>query len=323
MALAAVVGLEFAATGALVWWAGWPNIWHAISLGNAFWFLLCAAGQLLAYFGYTLALRAVASVDDGVELSVPAAFGIVSIGFAPVFSANTSGGFSIDLVALRAAGMERKRAFERVLGLSALEYALLAPTVAVCGVFLYFGIGGDASAAVALPWLAVIPGAFVAAWLTLPRYKQRFGNRAGAGRIRRGFAHLVSALTVLRTLLLDSKQRWLAFVGAALYWAGDITTLWAALQVFDLHLSLPVLVLAYGTGWALTRRSLPLGGPGLVEILLAYVLTWFHLRFGAAAAGVVAYRIFNFWLALLPAAATLPFSKRIQQQLAQAAAHDA
>ena len=58
---------------------------------------------------------------------------------------------------------------------------------------------------------------------------------------------------------------------------GDILTLWAALRVFDVHISAPALVLGYGTGWALTRRSLPLGGPGLVEILLAFVLTWFHV----------------------------------------------
>jgi uncharacterized membrane protein YbhN (UPF0104 family) len=79
-------------------------------------------------------------------------------------------------------------------------------------------------------------------------------------------------------------------------------------------LSVGVLVLVYGTGWALTRRSLP--GPGLVEILLAYVLTWFHLNFAAAAAGVVAYRLFNFWLALIPAAAVLPFGRRLERELA-------
>ena len=45
----------------------------------------------------------------------------------------------------------------------------------------------------------------------------------------------------------------------------------------------------------------------MVEILLAWVLTWFHVDFAAAAAGVVAYRLFNFWLALVPAAAVLPF----------------
>ena len=82
-----------------------------------------------------------------------------------------------------------------------------------------------------------------------------------------------------------------------------------------MHVSAPALVLGYGTGWALTRRSLPLGGPGVVEILLAFVLTWFHVNFADAAAAVVAYRLFNFWLALLPAAAIVPLSNSIEHRL--------
>jgi uncharacterized membrane protein YbhN (UPF0104 family) len=320
LAFVAVFGLEAAALGGLVWWAGWQPIWHALRAENALWFAVCVVSQMVAYFGYTLALRAVASVDGGVDLDLSVSLAIVSIGFAPVFSANTSGGFSIDRVALRQTGMTRRMAFVRVLALSALEYAVLAPAIAVCGLMLFFHLGGQVSADIALPWLTVVPGAIAAAWFTSPRRGGRFRLRRGDGRIRRGFAHGIAGLTVLRHLLCDAHRRPAALVGAALYWVGDMATLWAALRVFDVRLSLPVLVLAYGTGWALTRRSLPLGGPGLVEVLLAYVLTWFHLEFGAAAAGVVAYRLFNFWLAIVPAAAVVPFAKRLQRRLAHAAA---
>ena len=44
-----------------------------------------------------------------------------------------------------------------------------------------------------------------------------------------------------------------------------------------------------------TRRSLPFGGPGIVEIMLAFVLTRRDVPFAPAAAGVVAHRHFNFW----------------------------
>jgi uncharacterized membrane protein YbhN (UPF0104 family) len=185
---------------------------------------------------------------------------------------------------------------------------------------LYFGIGGKASASLTLPWLAVLPGAVLAAWLTSPGRGDRFTYRADERTLRCGLAHAVAALTLLRRLIEEWRRHGLAFLGAALYWIGDIVTLWAALRVFDLRLPVTVLVLAYSTGWALTRRALPLGGPGLVEILLAWVLTWFHLNFAQAAAGVVAYRIFNFWLALVPAAAVLPFARRLQRDLARAAA---
>jgi uncharacterized membrane protein YbhN (UPF0104 family) len=206
-----------------------------------------------------------------------------------------------------------------VVALSMLEYAVLAPVVAVAGLLLYFHVAGEASADIALPWLAVVPGAALAVWLTSPRRAQRFRPGRDAGRARRVCAYGVEALTLLRKAAADPR-RLSAFAGAALYWAGDMTTLWAALRVFDVRLSIPVLVLAYGTGWALTRRSLPLGGPGVVEVLLAWILTWFDIRFANAAAGVVAYRLFNFWLAMIPAALVLPFARRLQRKLARAAA---
>jgi uncharacterized membrane protein YbhN (UPF0104 family) len=321
LTLLVVVGLEFAATGGLVWWAGWDQIQGALSKQNATWFAVCAMGQLVAYLGYALALKATAGVEDGIELPFPAALAVVSVGFGPMFSANTSGGFSVDYLTLREAGMEGRKAFDRVLALSALEYAVLAPAVAVCGVLVFLGIGGSAPASLTLPWLAVIPGALGAAWLTSATRKERFAHAAGNGRLRRGLAHFVAALAIVRSLLASGHRYGWAFLGAALYWFGDILTLWAALRVFGLDLPIPVLVLAYGTGWALTRRSLPFGGPGLVEILLAWVLTWFDVRFAAAAAGVVAYRMFNFWLALLPAAAVLPFSRRLEEQVTAPNAH--
>jgi uncharacterized membrane protein YbhN (UPF0104 family) len=320
VALVVVLVLEAAALGGLVWWAGWHGILQALSAENAEWFALCAGGQIVAYFGYTLALRGIAAADDGVRLDLAASFGIVSVGFAPIFSANSGGGFSIDAVTLREAGMTRRRAFRRVLALSALEYAVLAPAVAMCGLLLFLHIGGKASAGVALPWLAVVPGTIVAVLLTSPRHANWSRVPHGSGWMRRCFAHGVAALTVLRNLVVVSERQWTAFAGAALYWLGDMATLWAALRVFDVRLSVPVLVLAYGTGWALTRRSLPFGGPGMVEVLLAWVLTWFHVPFAPAAAGVVAYRLFNFWLALIPAAIVIPFAQRLQRKLVREAA---
>ena len=319
VALGAVLVLEAAAMIGLVYWAGWREIAHALAVENAVWFGVCAGGQVAAYLGYTLALRGVAAAGNGVELDLAASLGIVSIGFAPIFSANTGGGFSIDLVTLREAGVNRRQALVRVVALSLLEYAVLAPAVAVAGLLLFFHVGGKASGDIALPWLAVVPGAALAVWITSPSRAKRFRAGRNDAKLRRVLAYVVEALTLLRRLVAEPRHR-IAFAGAALYWIGDVATLWAALRVFDVRLSIPTLVLAYGTGWALTRRSLPFGGPGLVEVLLAWVLTWFHLRFANAAAGVVAYRLFNFWLAMIPAAIVLPFARRLQRKLARAAA---
>jgi uncharacterized membrane protein YbhN (UPF0104 family) len=314
-----IVGvLEGAAVVGLIYAAGWHQILHALSKDNVEWFLVCAAGQLVAYFGYAISYRAAAGVDGGVRLPLTGALAVVSAGFGPMFAASASGGFSVDYVTLRQAGMSPRKAFRRVLGLSALEYAVLAPAVAACAVLVYLGVGGHAPGSVTLPWLAVVPGALAAAWLTSPKQVRRFRAGTNASRPRRGLAHVVAALELLRTLAAGWRTCWWAFAGAALYWAGDILTFWAALRCFGVELPVPALVVAYGTGWALTRRSLPFGGPGLVEVVLAFALTWFGVPFAPAAAGVVAYRLFNFWLSLIPAAAILPLSDRIERHIVRA-----
>jgi uncharacterized membrane protein YbhN (UPF0104 family) len=185
----------------------------------------------------------------------------------------------------------------------------------VSGVLLYLGIDGRAPAYLALPWLAVVPGIVVAGWLTRGPTRRRVAAWASPGRLRCGLANVVSALGIVRALVARSWTGAAGFGGALAYWLGDMVTFWAALRVFDVRLSVAELVLAYGTGWALTRRSLPFGGPGVVEILLSYVLTLFHVDFASAAASVVAYRLFNFWLAFLPASAVMPCSRRIEQSL--------
>ena len=56
----------------------------------------------------------------------------------------------------------------------------------------------------------------------------------------------------------------------------------------------------------LTRRSLPAGGAGIVEIALTFALHWVGLPFVPALLGVITYRVFNFWLPMVPAVAVLP-----------------
>jgi uncharacterized membrane protein YbhN (UPF0104 family) len=52
----------------------------------------------------------------------------------------------------------------------------------------------------------------------------------------------------------------------------------------------------------LSRRTLPFGGAGAVELLLPLALWGTGISLSAAVLAVFTYRIFNFWLPLLPAA---------------------
>jgi uncharacterized membrane protein YbhN (UPF0104 family) len=92
----------------------------------------------------------------------------------------------------------------------------------------------------------------------------------------------------------------------AVYWAGEVFVLWCCLAAFTGQTpSVTAVVVGYATGYALTRRTLPLGGAGAVEALMPFALVWVGYGLPAAVLAVFAYRIFNLWLPLGPAIAAL------------------
>ena len=73
------------------------------------------------------------------------------------------------------------------------------------------------------------------------------------------------------------------------------------------------MLVGYATGYALTRRALPLGGAGIVEALLPFALGWVAIARLPALLGVISYRIINLWLPLLPTLAGLPSLSRLER----------
>jgi len=66
-------------------------------------------------------------------------------------------------------------------------------------------------------------------------------------------------------------------------------------------MAIGTVVIAYATGYAATRRSLPLGGAGVTEALMTYALYWCHQPLAPALVAVLVYRCFNFLLVAVPA----------------------
>jgi uncharacterized membrane protein YbhN (UPF0104 family) len=300
--------------------AGAERIDRAVRHLHPVWLVLCFGGELVAYAGYVLAVRDTAKVDDGPKLSFGHSIRAVIGGFGVFAATRTSGGFAVDYWALRTAGEDREGAVARVLALGALEYAILAPA-ALCAAIAILVDGEDISLGLTLPWLAVIPGALVAIWLTSPKRADRYASHSpSAGRIREGFAHSVAGLSMLRRMLVaPPREHGLGLLGTAAYWAGDIACLWGALEFFgNPRLSLPALIIGYATGYVLTRRSLPAGGAGVVEIALTFALYWVGFPFVRALLGVVVYRLFNLWLPIIPAMAVLPDVDELRRDFDQA-----
>ena len=312
LALGAIAGLADV--------AGAERIDRAARHLHPVWLVLCFFGELVAYAGYVLAVRDTAKVDQGPKLSFGHSIRAVVGGFGVFAATRTSGGFAVDYWALRTAGEDREGAVARVLALGALEYAILAPA-ALCAAIAILVDGEQISLGLTLPWLAVIPGALVAIWLTSPKRAARYARHSpNAGPVREGFAHSIAGLSMLRRMLLaPPREHGLGLLGTAAYWAGDIACLWGALQLFgNPRLSIPALIIGYATGYVLTRRSLPAGGAGVVEIALTFALHWVGFPFVRALLGVVVYRLFNLWLPIVPALAVLPDVDELRRDFDQA-----
>jgi uncharacterized membrane protein YbhN (UPF0104 family) len=112
---------------------------------------------------------------------------------------------------------------------------------------------------------------------------------------------VLEGVSVLHELGRSPRRYAGAWIGTALYWAADIGAFYGGLRTFGLNPSPGKVILAYATGYAATRRSLPLGGAGITEFLMTYSLYWVREPLAPALAAVVAYRIFNFVLAATPA----------------------
>jgi uncharacterized membrane protein YbhN (UPF0104 family) len=289
------LGLACGALLADSWIAGFDKIADVLLRPDWNWLPAAVGGEVAAYLGYTLAYREIVRVERGPHLELRHAAALVTSGFG-VFMPR--GGFAADVAALGEHCEDERDARIRVLGLGALEFAVLGPAACACALYLIFR-GWKVQPGLTLPWAIAVPVGFVAAVFAL-RHRSRF---AGGRGWRAPLDHALHAIHVLKRLLELPRDHGVpAFLGMTLYWTGDIFVLWACLRVFLGHPpSLPAVVLGYATGYALTRRSLPVGGAGAVEALLPFALLWVAVPLAPAVLAVVFYRAINLWLPLLPA----------------------
>src|SRR6266568_1525461 len=279
---------------AVTWVAGFGHVATRLRAVDPVWFATALGAQALAYVGYVFAYREVARVEQNCEFRMRDVIAAVTAGFGPFVA---RGGFAVDVHAFKQAGLSDQEVRVRVLGLGALEYALLAPAACVVAIQL-LADGHSPSLGLTLPWAITVPLGFVAAiWAV----DQRDTLRAHEGR-RRHLAQALDSIYVLKLMFVRPRHA-LGPIGGALYWFGDILCLWACLQAFT-HGSpnISLLLLGYATGYALTRRTLPLGGAGAVDALLPFALSWCGISLAAAVLAVFTYRVFNLWLPIVPAA---------------------
>jgi len=290
-ALAAVAVIAIAAAYGF---GAFADAWSDLHPG---WILLTIGGALLGIPAYVLSYRVLARAEDGPELSFPLVVRLVIAGFGPF---RPGGGFALDKAALHALVGDPGFATVRVLGLGALEWALLAPIACITAIVLL--VTGDSRVMQSLlwPWALAVPIGFaVGLWLAVPERAERIS--AGEGWWRSALRHALRGIAILPTLARGFPRCWLAWLGSALYWVFEIAAFYGALRFIGLRASVGETILAYATGYALTRRTMPLGGAGVTEALMTFSLHWVGQPVAPALAVVVVYRVFNFLLPVVPA----------------------
>jgi uncharacterized membrane protein YbhN (UPF0104 family) len=290
---------------------------HALGQMQPVWLLGALAAELVAYIGYVIAYRSTILEPGRPRLSVMLTVRLVVAGFGPFVP---MGGFAFDRRALAAASYSPRRARVQVLGLGVIEYLMLAPAACVCALILVL-TSAHASPLLTLPWIfAVPPGFLLAWWATRPGILERFQHAEHP--VRRWICDVLSGVEVLRRVVLRPLERPGALLGMAIYWAAEIACLGFALRCFGVEISIPALVVAYATGYAASRRSLPLGGAGITEALLTVSLIAVHVNAVHALIAVIAYRLVNFLAPTLPGLLAHSSLESLLEGTPKSTAHD-
>jgi uncharacterized membrane protein YbhN (UPF0104 family) len=270
-------------------------LWRTVAHIQPIWLAYALAAELVAYAGYVLAYRSAVSEPGGPRLSLMLTIRLVLAGFGPFVPL---GGFMLDRLALGAVHEDDRSARVQVMGLGVIEYLMLAPAAWVCALILALG-PGRASPWLTLPWLIAVPPGFALAWwVTRPQLLEPL--RLASGRFRGWLADVLGGVEVMRKLVHHPLERPGAVLGMAVYWGAEIACFGLALRCFGVEIGVPALVVAYATGYAASRRSLPLGGAGITEALLTISLVAVHVHAAHALFGVIAYRLVNFIVPMLP-----------------------
>ena len=272
---------------------------HAMSaaLADLSWPFLCAilAAHVVAYGAYVVAHHHVFTRTASVSVGWGHGARLMMVGFG---AWSIGGGFEIDRHALEWQGQTATEASVSAIVLGLLEFAVLAPAAWLSALLL---LGSDRVGNIeTVPWVIGVPlGAIAVIAITA-----RTHTSAATPRATRARATLAIGVLSALGLMRHPGRGLLATAAIAVYWAADITALWAALQFVSTPISLPRLVLGYATGYLLTRRTLPFAGAIIIEAMMTVSLVWVGIPLAAAVVAVLVYRLSDFMFTLAGALLT-------------------
>jgi uncharacterized protein (TIRG00374 family) len=289
--------------------AGFGKSLHRLRNGNKAWLAAGVGLECVSLFGYMALFKMIFSCQ-GVRVTWRLSYQITLAGAVAtkLLAAGGAGGIALTVWALRAAGLSARAVARRMTSFELLLYAVFMAALVVFGGGVAAGLlpGRSRSA------LALLPAVFGAVVIVLAVGLGFASERAHrwlsrmATRTRRGRGLLEKLATVpgtlhdgARTTAEMFRRPRVGLLGAIVYWAFDIATLWASFRAFGASPQIASLVLAYYIGQLANALPLP-GGIGGVEGGMIGSFIAFGVNGSTAVLAVLAYRIISFWLPILP-----------------------
>src|SRR3954469_1430931 len=262
-----------------------PDVWTKLGDGHLGWLALALVLEALSFVGHAILFRAVSVEGGGTRVGLRASTEITLAGHAAtrLFASAGAGGIALTAWALKKSGMEARDVAARMTTFMVLLYAVYMGALVIGGLGLYSGLipGGGSFA------ITVVPAIFGAAVIAVVAAAQAV--RPGEGRVRKVLAPVGAGVRDARRLVRRGNA---GLLGAIMWWAFDIATLWASFRAFGAAPAVGVLV-----------NALPLpGGVGSVDGGMIGAFVAFGVDPAAAIVAVLAYRFFSFWLPIVPGA---------------------
>jgi uncharacterized membrane protein YbhN (UPF0104 family) len=300
--------------------AGFAEVRDELGEADTSWFAVCFGAEVVSFAAYALVVRAALAWREGPDPGYGTSLHVTlaSLGATRIVAAAGAGGLAVTYWSFTRAGFAAREALVRVLGLNTLVYLVFGVGAWAAALLALLGILGEAPLGLTIPWLALIPICLVAARLvTDPGRPGRLAAPRG-NVVRRALWYGIAGAAWVREVA-GARQGRQALGASAVYWAGDVLCLWAALNSVGVSLPVAELVLAYATGYAAMILPLPLGGVGGVDAAKTYALTAVGVPLAPALVAVTVYRLFGFWMPTVPALGALALLPRVGRRLERAA----
>ncbi len=299
--IGAAAVLQLAAGAGLGYVAGFSAIRDVLRAFDWVWMVPVVIALLVSFVGYYFAYAGIYRVDAGpTKLSASQLRGVVLAGFGGFLA---HGGGALDTYALEAAGADERDAKARVSCLGGMEHGMLSLIGTVAAVVLLTMGLTVPPLDFTLPWAVIpVPGFLLAFWLA-ERYRDRVRTAPGwQGQL----GIFLDGIHLVRGLFRHPKTYAAGLLGMTAFWVAESFMGWSALAAFGLRMNWAQFIIGFGTGMVFTRRTGPLAGAGVLDLILPVTVWASGAPFATAVVGLFVYRAVSLWLPMPFSLARLP-----------------